>query len=275
MPVLARVLCSGDEDGVLARLVESGVSSIHEDATDILCNIAAAIPKDEAWFISVLAGKLNPKEEKMDICLAAFAKSVQVLKYSPARTKVFEALEQAFHDNVAGFLCGNDDRQETKGNDENDIGDNEREIRIAALEIIYQGSQLGIEVREKILLARHGVSSLVRMVTNEDPRQRMPQRAAQALLNLCKAEGGGGGSSKAGQVVNLYMEALLETAASTSHAELTSIVVELIDEIHFSMRPKEDENVIGDIGVIPTPGSTQNAPPGLPEHDNVVDPANA
>ena len=108
-------------------------------------------------------------------------------------------------------------------------------LKIAALEVIAQGTQLGPGVCSKILAARHGIAALVRIVQAEDPRQRMPQKAAGALLLLCKAEGGD--AEAAGQQLYRHVEDLLEAAASTSHAELENLVVELIDQVHHSLRP--------------------------------------
>jgi hypothetical protein len=163
--------------------------------------------------------------------LVALAKAGQVFKYSPARGLAYSTLKQDFHDTIAALLCGEDCGVEDE--------EGKRSVKIAALEVIAQGSQLGPEVCRKIMAAQHGITTLVQIVKLEDPRQRMPQRAAQALLHLCKSENCI--TEVAGQQLYRHVGELLEVAASTSHAELENQVVELIDEVHYSLRPAEVE----------------------------------
>ena len=80
-------------------------------------------------------------------------------------------------------------------------------------------------------MAQHGIKKLVSIVSEEDPRQRMPQKAVHVLLNLCRADGGA-------QCIHCYMDVLLLTAADCKHAEHANLLVQLMDELHFELRPR-------------------------------------
>ena len=82
-----------------------------------------------------------------------------------------------------------------------------------------------MKVRGKIIGARHAISQIVTMVNVEDPRTKIPQRAANTLLNLCQAEG-------AADVIYNHIGKLLLTVSSSAHAELNALVAQVIEQVH-------------------------------------------
>jgi len=215
---LCRVLCCG-HNPILERLLKSKNLTVFSDALDILCNIATAIPKDATWPAEVLTEALL-ENKNIPLIVGALAQLFQVLKFSAVRQGFCEELPAEFFATIAAVLCREGSTRSPEG---------QRSAQIAALEILFNLSELTEKVRSKILGAPLGITQLVTMVAKEDPRQKIPQRAAQTLANLCQGK-------LAAEILHRHMDQLLETSASTAHAELSILVVQVVDQIYTQMR---------------------------------------
>lgn len=169
---------------------------------------------------NVLSPEALLENKNIPLIVGALAQLFQVLKFSAVRQGFCEELPAEFFATIAAVLCREGSTRSPEG---------QRSAQIAALEILFNLSELTEKVRSKILGAPLGITQLVTMVAKEDPRQKIPQRAAQTLANLCQGK-------LAAEILHRHMDQLLETSASTAHAELSILVVQVVDQIYTQMR---------------------------------------
>eukprot|EP00656_Telonema_subtile_P007625 TRINITY_DN13580_c0_g1_i3.p1 TRINITY_DN13580_c0_g1~~TRINITY_DN13580_c0_g1_i3.p1 ORF type:complete len:398 (-),score=92.72 TRINITY_DN13580_c0_g1_i3:148-1341(-) len=209
------------EIALLQSMLKSVDEEMQNDAVQILCNIAGSLPGDAVWACAALEAEVL--KHSSDCTTASAVHLGPVVSALCVVATRHEALFARWGAQASGDLFQTVSTLWVAAE-----GSDNEQLPVIFLELVFFLSKLPAAVRRSLASAPECISQLVKAVQGDPSVSTRPQCAAATLVNLVQSK------EVCLKVPMHQWEELLEVAASSRHAEITSRVMNIIELVYGS-----------------------------------------